>query len=116
MLSKGHAYEKVAEQYLLNKGYIIKARNYHTRRGEIDLVMLDGTTLVFIEVKFRNNHFYGTAEETITQKKQSKIVFCAKHYIAKFKLWNMDARFDVITIKPTQKSQLEINWLKNAFH
>ena len=78
--------------------------------------MLDGATLAFIEVRFRNKLLYGTAEETITPKKQSKIVFCAKHYIAKYKLWNMNARFDVITIKPTQNSQLEINWLKNAFY
>ena len=116
MLSKGHAYEKVAEQFLINKGLAIKTRNYHTKKGEIDLIMQDGSTIVFIEVRFRKMSFYGTPEETITKSKQSKIIFCAKHYLAKFKLWNLDARFDVITIKPSQTNKLEINWIKSAFY
>tara|TARA_R110001592_G_scaffold356543_1_gene658629 strand:- start:2738 stop:3088 length:351 start_codon:yes stop_codon:yes gene_type:complete len=116
MLSKGHAYERVAELYLTKKGYTVKARNYHTRRGEIDLIMQDENSIVFVEVRYRKSFLYGTAEETITKTKQLKIIYCAKHYISKFKLWNMNARFDVITIKPTPNKQLEINWLKNAFY
>tara|TARA_R110001592_G_scaffold140266_6_gene361064 strand:+ start:3746 stop:4096 length:351 start_codon:yes stop_codon:yes gene_type:complete len=116
MLSKGHAYETIAEHYLAKKGYCIRTKNYHTRRGEIDLVMQDADTIVFVEVRYRKNSFFGTAEETITKSKQSKIIFSAKHYIAKFKLWHMNARFDVITIKPINTSQLEINWLKDAFY
>lgn len=116
MLSKGQHYEKLAETFLLKKGLILKAKNYHTKRGEIDLIMLDGETLVFIEVRYRNNSTYGTAEATITTNKQSKIIFSAQHYIAKFNLWHFNARFDVITIKPTPAKQLEYNWLKNAFY
>ena len=115
MLSKGHAYERIAEKYLTKKDHTIKTRNYHTKRGEIDLIMQDGNTIVFIEVRYRKSSLYGTAEETITKTKQSKIIYSAKHYIAKFKLWNMNARFDVITIKPNSSNQIEINWLKNAF-
>lgn len=116
MLSKGHAYESIAEQYLTQKGYHLKARNYHTRRGEIDLIMLDGCTLVFIEVRYRKSNIYGSPEETITKAKQAKIIYSAKHYISKYKLWNANARFDVITIKPNSLNKSEINWLKNAFN
>lgn len=116
MLSKGHAYEKIAEQYLSERGYKTKARNYHTRRGEIDLIMQTNNTIVFIEVRYRKNDVYGSAEASITKTKQEKIIFSAKHYMSKFKAWHMDARFDVITIKPSSPEQLEINWLKNAFN
>lgn len=115
MLSKGHAYEQIAEQYLIQKGLLLKTRNYYTRRGEIDLIMQDNNTLVFIEVRYRKNNIYGSAEETVTKHKQTKIIFSAKHYIAKFKIWNTNARFDVITIKPKSLNQYDINWLKNAF-
>ncbi len=116
MLSKGHAYEKIAEQYLSDKGYQLRARNYYTKRGEIDLIMQVDSTIVFVEVRYRKSISFGTAEETITKSKQSKIIFCANHYISNFKLWNMNARFDVVTIKPTNSNKLEINWLKNAFY
>lgn len=116
MLSKGHAYEKVAEQYLTQKGFHLKARNYHTRRGEIDLIMQDNNTIVFIEVKYRKSSTYGSAEESITKTKQEKIIFSARHFMTKFNIWNMNARFDVITIKPSASDKLEINWLKNAFN
>ena len=104
------------EQHLAQKGYTTKARNYHTKRGEIDLVMQINNTIVFIEVRYRKSDTYGSAEASITKAKQAKIIFSAKHYMSKFNLWNMNARFDVITIKPKQSNQLEINWLKNAFN
>ena len=116
MLSKGHAYEKIAEQYLSHKGYQTRARNYHSRRGEIDLVMQKNNTIVFVEVRYRKSDVYGSAEASITKSKQAKIIFSAKHYMTKFMIWNMNARFDVITIKPNSSNQLEINWLKNAFN
>jgi putative endonuclease len=116
MLSKGHAYERIAEQFLSKKGYLTKTRNYHTKQGEIDLVMQNNNTIVFVEVRYRKSNMYGSAEESITKTKQAKIILSAKHYMTKFKAWNMDARFDVITIKPSSSSQLEINWLKDAFN
>lgn len=116
MLSKGRKYETLAEVFLAAHGHTLKAKNYHTRRGEIDLVMLDGQTLVFVEVRYRNNIQFGTPEETITHTKQTKIIYSAKHFMTKFNLWHLNARFDVITIKPSRTNKPEINWIKNAFN
>lgn len=115
MLSKGHAYEKVAEKHLRQHGCIIKYKNYQIRKGEIDLVVLDNSTLVFVEVRYRKNSRFGSPEETVTKRKQAKIILTAQHYLTTFKLWNVNARFDVITIQPTLEGDIKINWLKNAF-
>lgn len=115
MLSKGHAYEKLAEKHLRQHGYKIKDRNFRIRKGEIDLIALDHNTLVFVEVRFRKNSLYGSPEETITRQKQVKIILTAQHYMTKFNLWSSNARFDVITIQPAAEGNLKINWLKNAF-
>lgn len=115
MLSKGYAYEKLAEKYLCQQGYKIKSRNFRIRKGEIDLIALDNNTLVFVEVRFRKNSLYGSPEETITRQKQTRIILTAQHYMTKFNLWNTNARFDVITIQPTAGGDFKINWLKNAF-
>lgn len=116
MLSKGHAYEKAAEKYLIKQGYKLKTRNYYTKRGEIDLIMQQGNTLVFVEVRYRKNKLFGSAEESITKTKQEKIIFSAKHYLAKYNLWDMHARFDVIAVTHNKLNLIEINWLKNAFY
>ena len=116
MLSKGHAYEKAAEKFLLQQGLSLKSRNYHTKRGEIDLIMKHGNTLVFIEVRYRKYQHFGSAEETITRAKQEKIIFSAKHYLAKYNLWDLPVRFDVIAFTHNKLEQLELNWLKNAFN
>ena len=116
MLSKGHAYEDKAEQFLISQGYKLREKNYYTRRGEIDLIMTRGTSLIFIEVRYRKNARFGSAEETITKTKQAKIVFSARHYITTHNLWHMNAQFDVVTLTPNQPdNSLQLNWLKNAF-
>lgn len=116
MQSKGYAYEDLAAQHLSAKGYRLKAKNYHTRRGEIDLIFTKGSSLIFVEVRYRKSSKYGSAEESITKNKQTKIIFSAKHYITKYNLWHMNTRFDVITFAPnTPNNELKINWLQNAF-
>ena len=63
--SKGLQYEELARDYLLNQGLTLHLQNYHCRFGEIDLIMLDKETLVFIEVRFRQNEDYGSSIETV---------------------------------------------------
>jgi len=116
MLSKGHAYEQKAEQFLVTKGYKLLDKNYHTRRGEVDLIMTSGASLIFIEVRYRKNASFGSAEESITRAKQAKIIYSARHYISKHKLWHMNIQFDVVTLTPDiRENTLQLNWLKNAF-
>ncbi len=116
MLSKGHAYEQKAEHYLKSRGYCFRERNFHSRHGEIDLIMTYRSRLIFIEVRYRKSNLYGTAEESVNTIKQRKIILTAKYYISKHNLWHMDIQFDVVTISPDPKEKkTKINWLENAF-
>ena len=116
MLSKGLAYERVAQKYLQNQGLTSITNNYRTKFGEIDLVMRDQGTLVFVEVKYRATRAYGNAIETVTWSKQNKLIKTANFYLAQKKLWNTPCRFDVVSIsKDARDLQDEIHWVKAAF-
>ena len=104
--------EKLAVTYLINNGLKLMAQNYHCRFGEIDLVMTDAATLVFIEVRLRSNHYFGDAAASITPQKQHKLQLTAQHYLQQVN--SLPAcRFDVILMN---KNDIQaIIWLKNAF-
>jgi len=72
--------EKLARDFLINRGYIIKDTNYHCREGEIDIIALDGDCLVFVEVRSKKSREYGSPEESITHSKKGKIIAAAYHY------------------------------------
>ncbi|MCW8901366.1 MAG: YraN family protein, partial [Gammaproteobacteria bacterium] len=95
-------------------------RNYHCRFGEIDLIMQDGDSLVFVEVRYRRNNHFGSGAETVTASKQSKLVKTASAYLQQHaKLNQYPARFDVVSITgAVEKSNIhniEFDWIKNAF-
>ena len=71
--SFGREGERIAVDYLTEKGYRILRRNYRFGRGEIDIIAQDGTELVFVEVKTRRTSAFGEPEEAVTPKKQSQI-------------------------------------------
>lgn len=99
--------------YLQSKGLVLVKRNYRCRRGEIDLVMNDGETIVFVEVRYRNSARYGSALESVDSYKQSRLIACASHYLA-MNDSNKPARFDVIAITPEQGT-VGIQWVQDAF-
>lgn len=117
MLSKGYAYERLAMDYLKSKGLVSITNNFRCRFGEIDLIMKDKNTLVFVEVKFRTQTNFGDASETITTTKQSKLIKTANLYLSQKKLWNQPCRFDVVSVtkKPFNEKE-EINWIQAAFY
>lgn len=79
--------------------------------GEIDLVMEDEATLVFVEVRFRKNNAFGSAAETITAAKQNKVRLAAQHYLLNRNIGeSRPMRFDIVGI-----DDREIQWLQNAF-
>lgn len=102
MLSKqqlGAAGERRAQQYLANLGYGFVAANYRTRFGEIDLIMRDGDTLVFVEVKTRRARHQGYPEEAVTWFKLRHTVKAAEAYRIAYKHtgpW----RIDVVALSP----------------
>lgn len=94
----GNFGEKVAREYLLEKGYKILTTNYSCRFGEIDIIAFDGNCLVFIEVKTRTNDKYGHPQDAVNYWKKKHLELTARNYIDYKRLGNFVARFDVIEI------------------
>lgn len=107
----GQQAERLAEKYLIKKGWYVVARNFATSVGEIDRIMCDQNTLVFVEVRLRIDK---CAQESVTWAKQRKLIKTAHVFLKKhpsFCEWPM--RFDVIAM--SQCSLDAITWLPNAF-
>ncbi|MDH5423636.1 MAG: YraN family protein [Gammaproteobacteria bacterium] len=110
---QGKLAEILAQQLLESHQLKLLEKNYFCRYGEIDLIMQDAKTLVFIEVRFRRSEQFGGAIESIDSKKQGKLRITAQHYMQKHNS-KLNARFDVVTLSSlTDKSK--VNWIKYAF-
>jgi putative endonuclease len=97
--SKGKAGEEQAVEYLLSQGYTIVARNYQSRKGEIDCIArCEDGTLAFIEVKWARDLSRGHPFTWVTPAKQRTIVGMARQYLADHGLHTRACRFDVIAI------------------
>jgi putative endonuclease len=106
----GAAREQFALAYLQARGLRLLARNYRCRRGEIDLVMMDGDCLVFVEVRYRSRQDYGGAAASVTRTKQQRIITAARHYL-QYRPTAGACRFDVLAMDGAQS----IQWLRGAF-
>ncbi len=104
--------EKIACDYLQRRGLTLVERNYRCRRGEIDLIMREGKTLVFIEVRYRRSDRYGSPAESVNDAKQARIVVTAQHYLAGLG-YTPPCRFDVLALTPSNTSRPD--WIRNAF-
>lgn len=109
----GLFYEQQAADYLIRQGLILVEKNFVIRGGELDLVMRDKQTLVFVEVKYRDNPRHGHAAEMVTKQKQKRLIRSAMIWMKKqhLNVHNTDFRFDVVAI---QDSGRHIEWIKNA--
>ena len=111
----GQAAENAACVYLQAQGLTLLNRNFHARQGEIDLVMLEKNTLVFVEVRFRSISHFGDAATSVTRAKQQKIIATAHYFLHHHpKYVNLAARFDVVAIQP-QGQKWQIDWIPAAF-
>lgn len=108
MLGLGQSGEKRAEKYLISQGYDVLEKNFRCKFGEIDLIAQKDGVLVFVEVKTRSGAGYGMGFESVTKKKQEKLLLTAQTYMSGKTL--MQARFDVISIDNGR-----ITHIKNAF-
>lgn len=109
---RGRQFENLAADYLRGKGLELVSRNYRSRTGEIDLIMRDGKTLVFVEVRARGSDRYGGAVESIDFHKQKRLSRTAIHYLQHTREQSA-CRFDVVAIG--RKNGPEIQWIKDAF-
>ena len=109
----GFKYENVAKEYLILQGLVFVESNFYTKFGEIDLIFFEKSsqTLVFVEVKYRRNDFFGSAIEMVTEEKQNRILVSSQVYLLK-KNWDRNVRYDVVGVS---KDSGNIEWLKNAF-
>ena len=108
--------ERLACDWLESHGLKLLERNYLIKYGEIDLIMTEHRCLVFVEVRYRKNSTYGSAEESITAKKCQRLTATAQNYLVSKKYdHNTAVRFDVIAISPSKESDLHctINWIQN---
>jgi putative endonuclease len=114
---KGNRNEKRAETWLRRQGLRTVERNYHCRQGEIDLIMreTDGT-LVFIEVRYRENRSHGGALASVDRHKQRRLINTARHYLASHPAAATGScRFDVVAVEPERNDHDGIDWITNAF-
>jgi len=106
--------ERIAEQYLKKKGYKLVERNYRCAAGEVDLIVLDRRVIVFVEVKTRTGHGFGTPLEAVQPRKQRKMMLAAQFFLSQKKLHQRDARFDVVGISWPGREPV-IEHVENAF-
>lgn len=106
--------ERVAERYLRKKGYTLVERNYRCPLGELDLIVLDRRVIVFVEVKTRTGHGFGTPLEAVEFRKQRKMIQAAQFFLAEKKLQQRDARFDVVGVS-WPGGEPVVEHIENAF-
>ena len=115
--SKGRWGEDAALDHLENAGYELIERNFHTRYGEIDLIMKIGTLVVFVEVKLRRHGYFASALEYVNRSKQMKLRKTAELWLQKTRC-ALQPRLDVIEVYTDLDSgneEIRINHLVNAF-
>jgi putative endonuclease len=110
MKNNGAAAEKLALEFLQRNGLQLIESNFRCRFGEIDLILHDGSTLVFVEVRLRSSQRFGGAAASITSAKQGRIIRAAQIYLQQ-QSREMTCRFDVVVLDGEHR----IEWIKNAF-
>lgn len=114
MNKRGASEEAQALHYLKQQGLRLLCKNFTCKRGEIDLIMSDGNTIVFVEVRYRRDARFGSAAETVSRSKQAKLIYAAQYYLQQQKQPNKPCRFDVIAMSASDTAPT-IHWIKNAF-
>jgi putative endonuclease len=114
--SLGRQGEDAAARYLMRQGYRILARGHDSRLGELDIIAVDGRTIVFVEVKTRRSTDTGHPAEAIDPRKEQRMTQAALAYLKSKRLLQYAARFDVVAITwPEDARRPTIEHYKNAF-
>lgn len=113
----GQLGEEAVCKYLKTHGYVVAARNYKTRSGEIDIVAVNREVVAFVEVKTRKRSDLSTPKEAVNAYKQERIISAASIYTMRTN-WGLDVRFDVAEVivdDGINGQTAEINYIENAF-
>jgi putative endonuclease len=109
----GQQGETIAVAYLADKGCEILQRNWSCPTGELDIVVKDGETLVFVEVRTRRGERFGTAEESVTPRKQARLIELAQTYLQEVASSHPSWRIDVVAVQ-LGRGLPQINHIENA--
>ena len=111
----GAAAEDLAQRHLAEHGLSLLARNVRFPFGELDLVMLDGSCVVFVEVRFRSSLRFGGAVMSVDANKRRKLARAAQAWLAGHRKFSAaSCRFDVLAVTPAG-NDLACEWIASAF-
>jgi putative endonuclease len=113
-LTLGRRGEDAAADFFKRKGMKVVARNMRTPVGEIDLIVRDGRTLAFVEVKTRRGQLFGSPEEAVGPRKQRQIIRAAKWYLNDHGDQGLQPRFDVVAVL-VEGEKLKVEHIPSAF-
>jgi putative endonuclease len=112
----GRRSERAAAKYLRRQGFRILGRNVDDRLGEIDLLALDGQTLVIVEVRSSETKSFGELAATVDLEKQRRLTNATLRFVQRRKLWNVGVRFDVLALRwPPGAREPEVRHFPQAF-
>ena len=113
----GRRGEDAAARHLEDHGLQLLERNYRCRGGEIDLVMLEGTTLVLVEVRLRNSSGFGGAAASVGPRKQRRFILAARHLMMTRPAYRrLQSRFDVVALEAgARPGEMQVDWIRDAF-
>lgn len=106
----GDTKEREARALLEQEGLRFVASNIRCKLGEVDLVMRDGDTLVFVEVRYRSSQRFGGAAASVDRRKQARLAAAAAYFLQRHPVAT-PCRFDVVAIGPAGQT----NWIRHAF-
>jgi len=107
--------ERLAVNYLENKGYTILERNYRFEEAEVDIVAHYGHEIIFVEVKRRTSLSFGRPEDAVTEDKKRRIAKAAEAWLYERKMDGAPVRFDVVSILSRSETEHKIRHFENAF-
>ena len=115
-LARGGCAEQLAAAYLETRNARILSRNWRCKVGELDLVVLDGAALAFVEVRQRSRADYGGALASVTYGKRRRLIRAARRYLQENpSLRRHCLRFDVVAVQGSPAAEYRLEWIKGAF-
>lgn len=110
----GREAEERALAHLQRRGLRLVERNYHCRAGEVDLIMREGATVVFVEVRYRRDARFGGAAASVDSRKQQRLLAAAAHYLDRRRGAAPPCRFDVVALEGDPDAG-PVQWIADAF-
>lgn len=111
----GQKGEAAAARYYLDRGCRLLAHGFRTRMGELDLVLLEGETVVIAEVKARSETRRGPAAQAVGPAKQRRVILAAQRFLQQSDLSDHPVRFDVVEVTPAEGGGLLVHCIRGAF-